>query len=202
MPVKLSSLPTIGSPFEGGFYGGFVRVADELFAISWAPKAFGETTGRWLDSYDLVHGSDSCNDSVANTLAMAEAGSPIANWALGLLIDDHKDWVLPSRDVLELAYRHLKPGTYETACSFRDGDNPSSLPSGYPYTEATPIVRTSVAPFQKGASEAFEETWYWSSTQYSADTAWIQGFYPGYQGLLVKKDAGRARAVRLIQLDA
>ena len=200
--MNQSALPSIGAPFEGGFYGGVVRVADQLFAIAWAPKAFGETTGYWLDSYEPVHGADSCSDSVANTLAMAEAGSPIAKWALGLLIDDHKDWVIPSRDVLELAYRHLKPGTYETACSFRDGDNPSSLPAGYPYTEATPIVQTSVAAFQKGASEAFEEAWYWSSTQYSADGAWVQNFSNGCQGHDDKKYAGRARAVRLIQLDA
>ena len=44
--------------------------------------------------------------------------------------------------------------------------------------------------------------WYWTGTQYSADNAWLQFFGYGYQDGCDKKDAGRARAVRLIQLDA
>ena len=45
--------------------------------------------------------------------------------------------------------------------------------------------------------ELFEDGWYWSSTQYSADLAWYQYFDDGLQYFsLVKANKGRARAVR------
>jgi hypothetical protein len=199
-----AKLPTIGGAFEGGFFGGVIRLGDALFAIAWAPKAEGEhADAAWLDgeSTDLA-GARSCADSLTNTLALAEAGGPLAKWALDLRINGHDDWCLPARDVLELAYRHLKPTTRETGAWFRDGDNPTSLPPGYPYANGEPIVHTSVAAFQQGGAEAFEAAWYWSSTQYSADGAWGQYFGYGYQYDGGKSFKARARAVRLIQLDA
>lgn len=45
-------------------------------------------------------------------------------------------------------------------------------------------------------AEQFAKDWYWSSTQYSACYAWLQGFDGGYQGYAGKDNAGRARAVR------
>lgn len=191
----------IGSPYEGGFYGGMVRLGDSLFAVIWAPKAEGETTGVWLDGEgEDLPGTRSCCDSLSNTLALAEAGGSLAKWALGLRINGFDDWCLPARDVLELGYRHLKPGTAETWCSFRDGDNPSSAPVGYPYLEAEPIVQTSVPAFQAGGEQAFDERWYWSSSQYSAGGAWGQYFLNGSQSYYDESAVGRARAVRLIQL--
>jgi hypothetical protein len=195
-------MPTvpIGSALEGGYFGGIVRIRDALHAVIWAPKSEGETTGAWLDHRKLVPGSESCFDSISNTLAMADAGSKLAKWAIDLRICGHDDWCLPARDVLELAYRHLKPTTYKTACTFRDGDNASSVPAGYLYSDAAPMVQTSVAEFQAGGAEAFEATWYWSSTQYSESLAWYQYFYTGSQYHYDKTCAAHARAVRLIQL--
>jgi len=141
-----------GTPFEGGFYGGQIRIGNAVFAIAWAPKAEGETQGAWLGSYTDVPGAGSCFDSMANTVAMAEAGSAIGNWARGLTIGGHTDWCVPARDVLELGYRLLKPSTQGNACSFRDGDNASSVPAGYPYSEATPAQTTAEA-FRAGGAE-------------------------------------------------
>jgi hypothetical protein len=203
--MKTQDLPTIGSPFQGGFFGGVIRLGVEptapLFAITWAPKAEGESTGAWAPTPTLVPGARSCFHSLFNTLAMAEAGSTLAKWALDLRINGHDDWCLPARDVLELAYRHLKPGTQETGCTFRDGDNASSVPAGYPYTEGS-VVQTPVQAFQAGGAEAFDATWYWASTQYSESNAWHQGFGSGIQDYGGKKYEARARAVRLIQLTA
>lgn len=42
--------------------------------------------------------------------------------------------------------------------------------------------------------------WYWSSTQYSSASAWIQGFYYGYQINLGKLHHCRARAVRRLSV--
>ena len=195
----IDQLPAHGAPYAGGYFGGIVRINDALHAIAWAPKAEGETKGAWLPSYTDVPGAASCFDSMANTVAMAEAGSAIANWARGLTIGGHTDWCVPARDVLELAYRHLKPGDQENAESFRDGDNPSSVPAGYPYTEQTP-AQTEVAAFRDGGDQAFDQAWYWASTQYSGDYAWYQYFYYGFQDSYVKKSEARVRAVRLIPL--
>ncbi len=190
----------IGAPFEGGFYGGKIRVGLVIFAIVWAPKAEGEITGKWLDSYTDVPGATSCFDSMANTKAMAEAGSPIAQKALTVTIGGHTDWCVPARDVLEMGYRYLKPTTEENYV-YRAGDNPSSIPAGYPYTATSP-EQTTVEAFKEGNAEAFDETWYFSSTQYSESSAWLQSFARGSQYGDSKNDERRVRVVRLIPLSS
>jgi hypothetical protein len=45
-------------------------------------------------------------------------------------------------------------------------------------------------------AEKFAPSWYWSSTQYSADYAWLQGFVNGDQYYADKGYEGRVRAVR------
>ena len=189
-----------GAPFEGGYYGGQIRSGAKTFAIAWAPKATGTTKAAWLPKRKLVPGASSCFHSMDNTLAMAAAGSKLAKWALALDIAGHKDWCMPARDVLELAYRHLKPGTAENVAGSRDGDNPSSIPPGYPYTEQLP-AQTSAIAFQAGGAEAFDPVWYWSSTQSSEDNAWLQYFLNGGQDDNYKSYEAQARAVRLIQLN-
>ena len=194
-----TTLPAIGQPFEGGFFGGVVNVHGTPHAVVWAPKAQGGTKGKWHPAKPGLIAA-SCFDSMGNTQAMAAAGSPIATWALGLNINGHADWCIPARDVLELAYRHLKPTTYKTDGYFRDGDNPSSVPMGYPYATSNTPVQTTVEAFQKGNAEAFDDTWHWSSTQYSASSAWMQTFVSGYQDSSNHLIELRVRAVRLIQL--
>ena len=190
---------THGAPFEGGSYGGQIRIGESIFAVAWAPKSLGEIDGIWLPSYKQVPGAASCFDSASNTRAMAEAGSPIAQKALAADINGHTDWVIPARDVLELGYRFLKPGGGENSASFRDGDNPSSVPAGYPYTDELP-AQTVVAEFRQGGPEAFERDWYWSSTQSSEGTAWGQYFHYGNQDSYYKEFEARVRFVRLIHL--
>jgi hypothetical protein len=189
-----------GAPFEGGFYGGQIRIGDGTFAVVWAPKADGDIKGLWLPSYTQVPNADSFNDSMANTVAMAAAGSPIAQQALAAEIAGHKDWCIPARDVLELGYRHLKP-TDEENYAYNDGENASSVPPGDAYTEELP-TQTSAEAFRTGGPEAFEVAWYWSSTQASSNDAWTQYFHDGTQDNTYKKFEGRARLVRLIQLNA
>jgi hypothetical protein len=195
------SPPTIGSPFGGGYYGGAIRIRQQLYSVIWAPKPEGECTTAWSSTRASVPGATSCFDSMANTAALAEAGNKLALWAKALRIGGFDDWCLPARDVLELAYRHLKPMTHGTVCSFRDGDNPSSFPAGYPYAEGE-IQQTAIADFQAGGPQAFVPGWHWTSTQYSESFAWSQYFNDGNQNYHDKKYEARARAVRLIQLDA
>ena len=195
--ITQTALPTIaGTPFAGGFYAGRFQIDGAEYALIVAPKTQGEhQPTTWGEYGHDIEGARSYNDGRANTEAMAAAGSALAQWALQLDIEGHTDWYLPSRDELELCYRNLKPTEDENWCSFRDGDNPSSLQLGYPYTEASPAQVTDPA-FQAGGAEAFQAETYWASTQYSPNGAWIQTFVDGDQYHGHKDNTRRAVAVR------
>lgn len=181
--------------YEGGFYAGIISINGERHVLIVAPKAEGESERMpWGEAGKTIE-ANSCFDGQANTQAMADAGSELAKWAQGLDINGYTDWYIPSRDELEILYRNLKPQDSDNCATFRDGDNPSSEPPGYPYTEAEPR-QTSAANFQHGGAQAFEPTWYWSSSQGSANGAWGQFFGNGIQVDVLKLTAFRARAVR------
>ena len=190
----------IGAALAGGLFAGIIRIDGEDFALIVAPKDGGEKECAWSDSDKDVSCAGSYFDGQYNTLAMAEAGSELAQWARELRIEGHNDWYIPSRDELEILYRAFKPTT-DTNATFRNGDNPSSAPVGYPYTRDLP-AQTSVDGFQAGGANAFEDAWYWSSTQYASNPsyAWFQGFNNGLQYDGRKSYAGRARAVRRFKL--
>lgn len=199
MTATLTITTEIGAAFEGGFFAGRFRIGPDEFALIAAPKATGETTGEWGKRGEHIDGASSCFDGHANTIAMAEAGSAVAQWALELEINGHADWYIPSRDELEILYRNLKPTTEENYCSFRDGDNASSVPPGFPYTPLLPAQSVAEA-FREGGAEVFDAAWHWSSTQYSPGYAWTQTFYHGVQYGHGKGTGFRVRAVRKIRI--
>jgi hypothetical protein len=195
----------IGAALNGGFFAGIILINGELHGLVVAPKAEGEYSGPWSKDDDedetLVEGATSYNDGMANTVAMAGAGSKLAAWAQGLHINGANDWYVPSRDELEIIYRNLKPATDSNARYGRHGENPSALPPTHSYTAAAPAQTTADA-FRDDAQEAFDEVWYWTSTQHAADEAyaWGQYFDVGGQDDGRKAYGGRARAVRRFKL--
>jgi hypothetical protein len=197
--VQNNVAPTIGEYWDGqgGFYGGQVRVGDNVLAVVWAPEAEGEVIGKYLDCYLNVPGAVSLSDSMANTLAMAEAGSVLAQKALATNIGGHTDWCVPARDVLEMGYRYLKPTTEENSCCRLDGENLNSVPVGSRYAKTNP-AQSSVEAFQEGNAEAFEDGWYISSTQASVNNAFYQYFGNGFLYLSGKYGEGNCRFVRLV----
>jgi len=191
---------TPGAAHQGGLFAGVFTLGSDRYGLIVSPKALGDLPNQpWGEYGQDIPNARSCNDGRANTKAMAVAGSAIAKTILALDIGGHNDWYLPSRDELELIYRHLKPTEAENYCSFRDGDNASSVPPGYPYTEASP-AQTNAAAFQVGGEQALESSWYWASTQYSPYDAWIQHFDDG-QCSGHKDTTYRARAVRRFLID-
>jgi len=191
--IPADSVPAIGAAFEGGFFAGRICVEANIFGIVAAPKAAELVDMKW-GKYGLNVDARSYFDGYANTVAMAEAGSELARLILALNIDGRADYYLPSRDELELLYRAFKP-TAEKNYEWRHGDNPSSVPAGYPYTGDSP-AKTGLELFRDGGVEAFADTWYWSSTQSSSYYAWFQGFGVGSQSNNGKDVSLRARAVR------
>jgi len=180
---------------EPGYAGKLLVPGKGIYGIIAAPKATGEHEPTvWNKSMKRVEGAMSFYDGLANTEAMAKAGSKLAQWALdqGLHI--------PSRDELELLYRHRKPSNDKNWC-YR-GDNPSSVPVGYAYMPNDP-AQTAIEEFRQGGVEAFELEGYWSSTQCAGyvDFAWLQHFDGGSQGTARKGSGCRARAVRRVLIN-
>ncbi|HRO60248.1 MAG TPA: DUF1566 domain-containing protein, partial [Burkholderiaceae bacterium] len=170
-------LPAVGSPFEGGFYAGQILIAGAPHALIVALKSGGGefATIAWHNRSKAVQGALSFSDGLANTRAMAKAGSRLATQVVDLRIAGFDDWYLPARDELEILYRAFKPTADQNWC-WR-GDNPNSIPAGEAYMPDAP-AQTSIEAFRGGGPEAFESTWYWSSTQYAGieSDAWAQHF--------------------------
>ena len=108
-------VPTIGEPFQGGFYAGRFTLGGSIYALVVAPKAQGEFN-TWMSSglANLAFG-DSLIDGLANCtklLGAATTSTFYNHMALcrGVRAGGFTDWYLPSYYELEIAYFNLKPG--------------------------------------------------------------------------------------------
>lgn len=194
--------PTAGALLEGGHYAGKINVAGVEYGIVLAPKDEGETEDSiWIARYKDVPGALSPCDGLANSRAMADAGSKLATKILALSIGGHTDWYLPAMDELEICYRAFKPTADENSLYARSGINVSAVPPTYPYTRELP-AQTTHELFRADGAAAFDAVAYWSSTQHASNShgAWYQGFRNGGQGYAVKGNDCRARAVRRFRL--
>jgi hypothetical protein len=194
--------PAFGTAIEGGFFAGRININGREYGIVVAPKAEGELKDSiWIPRYKDVPGALSFSDGLANSQAMADAGSKLATKILALSIGGYSDWYLPAVDELEICYRAFKPTTNENSLYSRSGINVSAVPPTYPYTRELP-GQTTHKLFRADAAEAFDSVWYWSSTQRAGDSdcAWLQVFGHGYQGTGNKGNNYRARAVRRFAL--
>lgn len=188
--------PAIGQAYGGGFVTGVTRdpLTGQRF-LNITAGAAHELVGKWGEYGEKIEGADSFTDSLANTKAMAAAGSELAAKVLALSIEGFTDWAIPARDVQELQYRNFKPTTEENWAGARSGDNPNSEPVGLLYSEEDP-AQTVHAAFLEGGAEAFRDTWYWSSSQRSADFAFFMNFVDGSQYDFGKLYELRVRPVR------
>ena len=165
----------IGSPLGGGFFAGEMVIDGVPYALVVAPKAEGERMELRYKGKDrgTPDGTDSDDDGFANTDRTNDDNHPAAQFCRSLRVGGHDDWYLPSRDELAMICRNLGP-------------NRKNVPES----------------FKSGAEEAFEEEWYWSSTEYapSSGYAWFVGFSGGHQDNRLKLGNFGVRAVRKIKL--
>lgn len=193
------TIPEIGQAFGGGFFSG-ITVEDGKRYLNITAGAAHELVGTWGEYGVKIEGADSFTNSRANTEAMAAAGSGLAQQVLALEIEGFTGWAIPARDVQELQYRHFKPTIEENWANSRNGDNPNSLPVGTLYSEESP-TQTSLAAFQEDGAESFKDTWYWSSSQRSANNAFLMHFDDGIQNSFDKGLELRVRPVRSQLID-
>ncbi|MBE8590733.1 DUF1566 domain-containing protein [Pseudomonas sp. MAFF 301449] len=190
------TIQEIGQAYGGGFVSGITRdPVTGKRALNITAGAAHELVGKWGEYGVKIEGADSFTNSLANTRAMAAAGSELAAKVLALSIGGHNDWAIPARDVQELQFRHFKPGTDDNWQYGRSGDNPHSEPVGLLYSEQDP-AQTIHGGFRDGEPEAFQQRAYWSSTQRSADYAFGMYFDDGSQDTGGKFLELRVRPVR------
>ena len=201
----------IGDPFGGGFFAGYISetadgVATHMLIVS--PKASGETTAAWDTVGGVTTGFTSLIDGPTNSAGLAALGAryEAATFCEGLTINGYSDWYLPARNELEVAYYNLKNVTQANYSPGSYGSNANAVPPWEPvstnYTSARP-AQTTVDAFKVGGVEAFADSYFWSSSEYSSTLAWVQTFYsggPGNQDGSTKTDVYYVRAFRRLAI--
>jgi hypothetical protein len=173
-------VPTvIGTPWQGGYYYGRIKSGSDIYGLVMSPKAGQATNVTWSE-------------------AMAFCDN--------LTINNFSDWVCPSKDELEIAYRYLKPLTGGSNAT-KSGANANSIPPSSNYTLTEPS-QTNVIEFQYGNSEFIEtgvggQRLYWTSTttELSEITAYFQSFSDGNQDTISKDSPIRVRAIRRVKIN-
>ena len=194
----------IGQAFGGGFYAGDISTTANSVATHYlviAPLSSGQTTDQWKNANTATSGADSDINGPQNTADMVADGNstvyPCAHFCNNASIGGFSDWYMPAKNELEVCYFNLKPTTASNSTS--SGINPNAVPArASNYTSGNP-AQTSAAAFQSGGAEPFATAVYWSSTEFSATNARVQGFVTGYQFNRNKTIISyRVRAVRRV----
>ncbi|MBL1266254.1 MAG: phage tail protein [Halomonas sp.] len=163
-------VPTIGEPFGGGFFAGLMLdESGEEYALIVSPKAEGDPGGtmRWQDAIDFV--------------ATVSAGG-------------HTDWKLPDIDEKRVLYKVFKPTNSQNSGN-HGATNRTDPP--LPSNTTNDPTQTTYSRFWLGASEAFEDSRYWSMSVGSSSSDRISiTFESGYEFQNSTSSLYRVRAVR------
>ena len=198
---------TIGQAFGGGFYAGQIAVGGGGVATHYlivAPKATGEATGYVWGPSGTATGYTSVIDGPTNSAGEFALGSSYqaATFCEGLTIGGYSDWYLPAKNELEVLYYNLKPtSTSNFTSSGSNANAVSPEPISTNYTSSSPAQTSTGIGFRTGETEAFESSYYWTSTEFSTTNAWSHFFSNGLQSSTTKSSStGYVRAVRRIPI--
>lgn len=192
----------IGSPYEGGFYGGQISTAGNGIAdfnLVVAPNSGGFISSRvWQNPTSSVANTSSVIDGPTNTANLPSAS--LKSWidsVNGSNLSGYNDWYIPAKNELEVLYYNLKIDS--TANSTTSGANTNAVPSRASNYTTTDPGQTSATDFRSGGAQAFSTpTAFWSSTQAASSTAWGQRFTDGRQLAEDKRNGRNARAIRRV----
>lgn len=152
--INPAALPAVGQPLSGGFFAGRIYFDGAEHAVIDAGREF-EVVAQWWDQPGprvTVRGAQSFHNGYANTVAMAEAGSAIAQKVLRMTIRGQRDWHLPSIEQLQVMRANLL-----------------QLPDWGRYWS---VDRAG------GPTQAFTHAEYWTSTQNAAGSSWCLHMLP------------------------
>jgi uncharacterized protein (TIGR02145 family) len=192
----------IGAAYGGGFFAGQINVSGTKYNLVVAPKASGENSSRTWGVSGTTTGITSVINGPTNSASLAALGASYqaAVFAEGLTIGGYSDWYLPAKNELEVLYYFLKPTT--TVNNTSSGSNANAVspePVSTNYTSGSPAQTSAGIGFRTGETNAFASAYYWSSTEYSADSAWNQRFDSGNQANdFIKNVNNYVRAVRRV----
>jgi len=196
-------LPAIGAAYEGGFFAGQINQSANIFNLVVAPLSSGETIGpKWKNVNTATAGADSDIDGPQNTTDIVADGNstvyPAGHFCNDLVIGGYTDWYLPAKNELEVCYYNLKPTTASNNTS--SGINANAVPArASNYTAGNPAQTTASAFITSTGTESFRSADYWSSTESSATSGWVQFFVSGNQYTSYKDFTNRrVRAVRRV----
>jgi hypothetical protein len=96
-PSRLILPAAIGAPFGGGICLGGMLVDQTPYVIIAGPKQLAQLKPQAWGSSKMVKGAMSVYDGLANTNAMAAAGSPAAKEVRAMRIGDFDDWYIGAR---------------------------------------------------------------------------------------------------------
>ena len=198
---KQSYTPTVGQAYGGGFFAGQINVSGTKYNLVVAPKATGENSSRTWGVYGATTGITSVINGPTNSASLAALGAAYqaAVFAEGLTIGGYSDWYLPAKNELEVLYYFLKPTTNaNTTSSGSNANAVSPEPISTNYTSGSPAQTSAGIGFRTGETNEFASAYYWSSTEYNSDNAWLQYFGNGFQSLTNKDTSYYVRAVRRI----
>jgi len=191
-------VPVVGSALGGGYFAGQIDQSGTIYNLVVGPVASAQNASKqWKTSNTTTAGTTSVIDGPANSTAMNDVTHPAAYFCEGLTIGGFSDWYFPAKNELEVCYYNLKPTTTSNVTS--SGTNTNAVPSrGSNYTAGTPS-QTSATDFRSTGAEDFQLVGYWSSTENSATTAWIQRFGDGFQySYRTKDNPYYVRAIRRV----
>ena len=136
----------------------------------------------WVDPNNATKGKIVSMDE-----AEAKSWADAKVWA-NAKTDGTITWNCPSKDELQYlwcAYNGKAPITWETQTS-----------------DDAPVDVAKQAVFNEKLNTPISNTFYWSSTEYNADDAWLMYFLPGHVGYNRKTDTNNVRAVSTYLLSA
>lgn len=232
MPSTFSTLneflPTVvGTPYGGGFYAGRIRsdYDGNVYALI-VSGATGDSVKLGVGPFVMKNSSTAItntpltppmtlSDGKANQVAILNESiynHPACEWVrdtinAGAGLNGYKDWYIPSRDELCLAYWGFSRQVQSVQSSRplggfggggESGQISTSFPSPYPDFDIGTPQASVVASFRAGGADEFSAQDYWTTTERNASDMWRQNFNNGLQNSTSKTSALAARVVRRI----